>query len=50
MPTRALGRLVPVRTSVEVAGFVLAVLLAAAGLMIVAPWRVSLAPVRHPEI
>lgn len=44
------GALLPARTSLEVVGLVLAVLAALFGLNLVAPWRVTLAPVHHPEV
>lgn len=44
------GALLPARTSLEVAGLVLAALAALLGMNLVAPWRVTLAPVDHPEV
>lgn len=49
-PPPRLGRLVPVRSALETAGMVLAVLIALAGVALFAPWRVTLAPVGHPEV
>lgn len=43
------GALLPARTTLEVVGLVLAALAALFGLNLVAPWRVTLAPVDHPE-
>jgi len=43
------GALLPARTTLEMAGLILAALAALFGLNLVAPWRVTLAPVDHPE-
>lgn len=43
------GAILPARTTLEVVGLILAALAALFGLNLVAPWRVTLAPVDHPE-
>jgi hypothetical protein len=46
---RLLGGLVPLRTGLEAGGLALAVLIGLLGVGLVAPWRVTLAPIDHPE-
>ena len=47
--TRPVGALVPLRTTLEASGLGLGVLLSMAGIGLVAPWRLTLAPAGHPE-
>jgi hypothetical protein len=48
-PAAPVGALVALRTTLEASGMALALLIALAGLLLIAPWRVTLAPVDHPE-
>jgi hypothetical protein len=50
VPTRTLGGLVPIRSTLEAGGLAVALLIALAGVGLLAPWRITLAPVDHPEI
>lgn len=47
--TRPVGALVPLRTTLEASGLGLGILLSLAGVGLVAPWRITLAPAGHPE-
>jgi hypothetical protein len=47
--TRPVGALLPLRTTLEASGLGLGILLSLAGVGLVAPWRVTLAPAGHPE-